>query len=42
MQAQLTAGWVIGAAMRPLAEFAAGTDQYPNVGVGEEGFRGYD
>jgi arylsulfatase len=42
MQSQLTAGWVIGAAMRPLVEFTASTERYRNIGVGEEGFEGYD
>ena len=41
MQSDLTAGWVIGAAMRPLAEFQKSTGEFPNIDVGEEGFGGY-
>jgi hypothetical protein len=42
MQADLTAGWVIGAAMGPLVALQKSAAEYRNIEVGEEGFTGYD
>jgi hypothetical protein len=42
MQADLTAGWVIGAAMGPLIALQNSAAEYRNIEVGEEGFTGYD
>jgi hypothetical protein len=42
MQADLTAGWVIGAAMGPLVALEKSAAEYRNIDVGEEGFNGYD
>jgi len=42
MQSDLTAGWVIGAAMAPVVALHQSMAQYPNVGVGEEDFDGYN
>jgi arylsulfatase len=42
MQADLTAGWVIGAAMRPLVALQQSAAEYRNIRIGEEGFTGYD
>jgi hypothetical protein len=41
MQADLTAGWVIGAAMGPLVALQKSAAEYRNIEVGEEGFTGY-
>ena len=40
MQSDLTAGWVIGAAMAPVVELQRSAAQYPNVPVGAD-FTGY-
>jgi hypothetical protein len=42
MQADLTAGWVIGAAMGPLVVLQKSAAEYRNIEVGEEGFTGYN
>jgi len=41
MQSHLTYAWVIGAAMAPLIELGRSAAQFPNIGVGEEDFKGY-
>jgi arylsulfatase len=41
MQSDLTAGWVIGAAMQPVLHLAESARQYRHIEVGEEGFEGY-
>ena len=41
MQADLTAGWVIGAAMVPVIALQRSAEQFPHVKVGEEDFKGY-
>jgi hypothetical protein len=41
MQADLTAGWVIGAASARLIELGQSAAQFPHVKVGEEDFNGY-
>jgi hypothetical protein len=41
MQADLTAGWVIGAATAPLIALGQSAAQFPHVKVGEEDFNGY-
>ena len=41
MQSDLTAGWVIGAALRPVLELAKSAERYRHISVGEEGFNGY-
>lgn len=42
MQSDLTLGWVIGAAARPLVAHQESLAAYPNVGVGEEDLQGSD
>jgi hypothetical protein len=42
MQSDLTLAWVIGAALRPVIELAQSAKKYRHIGVGEEGFDGYD
>jgi arylsulfatase len=42
MQSDLTAGWVIGAAMRPVVALQQSAKKFPHVKVGEENFKGYD
>ena len=42
MQADLTYGWVIGAAMRPMIALNQSAQQFRHIGVGEEDFNGYD
>jgi len=41
MQSDLTLGWVIGAALRPIIALAQSAEKYRHIGVGEEGFDGY-
>jgi arylsulfatase len=41
MQSDLTVGWVIGAALRPVLELAKSAERYRHISVGEEGFNGY-
>ena len=42
MQSDLTAGWVIGAALQPVMKLAESAQKYPHIPVGEDGFEGYD
>jgi arylsulfatase len=42
MQADLTIGWVIAAALRPLLAYEQSLAQYPNIAMGEEDFIGYE
>jgi len=42
MQSDLTYGWVVGAAMRPLVALVQNARQYRHIQVGEEDFNGYD
>ena len=41
MQADLTLGWVIGAAMAPVAALRRSAEQFRHIQVGEEDFNGY-
>ena len=41
MQADLTAGWVIGVAMGPVVALEQSAQQYPHIPVGAD-FQGYD
>ena len=41
MQSDLTAGWVIGAAMAPVVALGRSAEQFRHVQVGEENFNGY-
>ena len=41
MQSDLTAGWVIGAALQPVMALAASAQKYPHIEVGED-FHGSD
>ena len=41
MRSDLTYGWVIGAAMRPIAALGQSAKQYRHIQVGEEDFNGY-
>jgi hypothetical protein len=41
MRSDLTAGWVIGAAMAPVAALEQSAAYYRHVGAGEEDFNGY-
>ena len=41
MQADLTLGWVIGAAMAPVIALRRNAEQFRHIQVGEEDFNGY-
>jgi len=41
MQSDLTVGWVIGAALRPVIALQRSAEQFPHLQVGEEDFNGY-
>ncbi len=41
MQADLTVGWVIGAAMTPVIALRRSAEQFRHIHVGEENFNGY-
>jgi hypothetical protein len=41
MQADLTVGWVIGAAMAPVIALRRSAEQFRHIQVGEEDFNGY-
>jgi arylsulfatase len=42
MRSDLTYGWVIGAAMRPVVALNQSAEQFRHIQVGEENFKGYD
>ncbi|MCP4289122.1 MAG: sulfatase-like hydrolase/transferase, partial [Gammaproteobacteria bacterium] len=42
MQSDLTLAWVIGAALRPIVALKQSATTYRHIGVGEDGFDGYD
>ena len=42
MRSELTYGWVIGAAMRPVISLNQSAQQFRHIQVGEEDFNGYD